>query len=157
VLVILDNRTTAMTGMQPTADSGVLADGSEGHKVAIRDLVEACGVKFIEEMDPYQVKEFEGLVKRARQYTREPDGGVAVIIARHPCVLYDPTPLQEHPVRVTVTEECDGCEYCLKTFECPALVLDQELGRVVVDRRICVNCGVCVEACPKGCIVEAAE
>jgi indolepyruvate ferredoxin oxidoreductase alpha subunit len=157
VLVILDNGTTAMTGMQPTADSGILADGSMGRRVAIKDLVEACGVSFVEEIDPYRVKDFEELVKRARDYTREPEGGVAVIIARHPCVLYDPSPLLEHPVRVTVTEDCDGCEYCQIAFECPALVLDQDLGRVVVDRRTCVNCGVCREACPKGCIVEAEE
>jgi indolepyruvate ferredoxin oxidoreductase, alpha subunit len=157
VLVILDNSTTAMTGMQPTADSGVLADGNMGQRVAIRDLVEACGVKFVEEIDPYNVKEFEALVKRAREHTREPDGGVGVIIAKRPCVLYDSSPLQENPVRVTVSEDCDGCEYCQIAFECPALVLDENLGRVVVDRRVCVNCGVCIEACPKGCIVEAGE
>jgi indolepyruvate ferredoxin oxidoreductase alpha subunit len=95
------------------------------------------------------------LVKRARNYTREPEGGVAVIIAKHPCVLYDPSPLQENPVRVKVTEDCDGCGYCQIAFECPALLMDQDLGRVVVDRRTCVSCGVCLEACPKGCIIEA--
>jgi indolepyruvate ferredoxin oxidoreductase alpha subunit len=157
VLVILDNGTTAMTGMQPTADSGVLADGGMGQRVAIRGLVEACGVKFVEEIDPYKVKEFEAVVKRARDHTREPDGGVAVIIARHPCVLFDPSPLRKNPVRVTVTDECDGCQYCRIAFECPALVMDETESRVLVDRRICVSCGVCTEACPKGCIVEAEE
>lgn len=157
VLVILDNSITAMTGMQPTADSGILADGRQGQRVAIKDLVRACGVRFVEEMDPYRVSDFETLVKRAREHTRQPDGAVAVIIAKRPCVLYDPTPLQENPVRVTVTEECDGCRYCLLAFECPALVLDEALNRVEIDRRICVNCGVCIEACPKGCIVEAEE
>jgi indolepyruvate ferredoxin oxidoreductase alpha subunit len=157
VLLVLDNSTTAMTGMQPTADSGVLADGSQGQRVAIRDLIAACGVTFIEEEDPYRVREFEELVKRAREHTRSPDGGVAVVIAKHPCVLYDPSHLQENSVKVVVTEECDACGYCQAAFECPALVLDQTLGRVVVDSRLCVNCGVCIEACPKGCIVEAKE
>ncbi len=157
VLIILDNGITAMTGMQPTADSGLLADGRQGQRVAIRDLVKACGVGFIEEMDPYRVRDFGVLVKRAREYTRQPDGGIAVIIAKRPCVLYDPTPLQENPVRVTVTEECDGCQYCMLAFECPALVLDERVGRVVIDRRICVDCGVCIEACPKECIVEASQ
>ena len=157
VLVILDNSITAMTGMQPTADSGILADGRQGQRVAIKDLVRACGVRFVEEMDPYRVSDFETLIKRAREHTRQPDGAVAVIIAKRPCVLHDPTPLQENPVRVTVTEECDGCKYCLLAFECPALVLDEALNRVVIDRRICVNCGVCMEACPKGYIVEAEE
>jgi len=156
ILVILDNSITAMTGMQPTADSGLLADGRQGQRVAIRDLVEACAVNFIEEIDPYRVGDFEALVKRAREHTRQPDGGIAVIIAKRPCVLFDPTPLEENPVRVGVTEECDGCEYCLLAFECPALILDEDLGRVVIDRRICVDCGVCIEACPKECIVEAS-
>jgi indolepyruvate ferredoxin oxidoreductase alpha subunit len=157
ILIILDNGIAAMTGMQPTADSGLLADGRQGQRVAIRDLVEACGVNFIEEMDPYRVGDFEALVKRARDFTREPDGGVAVIIAKRPCVLYDPTPLRESPVRVTVTEECDACQYCLLAFECPALLMNEDLGRVVIDRRICVDCGVCIEACHKECIVEASE
>ena len=157
ILVILDNSITAMTSMQPTADSGILADGRQGQRVAIQDLVRACGVGFIEEMDPYRVRDFEALVKRAREYTRQPDGGIAVIIAKRPCVLYDPTPLQESPVRVAVTEECDSCGYCQLAFECPALVLNEALDRVVIDRRICVDCGVCVEACPKGCIVEARQ
>ena len=152
ILVILDNGITAMTGMQPTADSGLLADGRMGNRVAIKDLVQACGVKFIEEIDPYRVKDFQALVKRARAYIRQEDGGIAVIIAKRPCPLYDPTPLQENPVRVTVTEECSDCEYCLTAFECPALVLDEDLGRVVIDRRVCVNCGVCIEVCYKGFI-----
>ena len=155
ILVVLDNSTTAMTGMQPTADSGLLADGRMGNRVSIKDLVQACGVKFIEEMDPYRIKDFEALVRRARDHIRQKDGGIAVIISRRPCPLYDPTPLRENPVRVTVTEECDACKYCLTAFECPALVLDEDLGRVVIDRRICADCGVCIEVCYKGFIVEA--
>jgi indolepyruvate ferredoxin oxidoreductase alpha subunit len=155
ILVILDNSITAMTGMQPTADSGLLADGRMGNRVAIKDLVQACGVKFVEEIDPYRIKDFQALVKRARDHIRGEDGGVAVIISKRPCPLYDPTPLRENPVRVTVTEECDGCKYCLTAFECPALVLDKDLGRVVIDRRICADCGVCIDVCYKGFIVEA--
>jgi indolepyruvate ferredoxin oxidoreductase alpha subunit len=155
ILVILDNSITAMTGMQPTADSGLLADGRMGNRVAIKDLVQACGVRFIEEIDPYRIKDFQALVKRARDYIRQEDGGVAVIISRRPCPLYDPTPLRENPVRVTVTEECDACKYCLTAFECPALVLDEDLGRVVIDRRVCADCGVCIDVCHKGFIVEA--
>jgi indolepyruvate ferredoxin oxidoreductase alpha subunit len=156
ILVILDNGTTAMTGMQPTADSGLLADGRMGNRVAIKDLVQACGVRFIEEIDPYHVKDFQALVKRARDYIRREDGGIAVIISRRPCPLYDPTPLQENPVRVTVTEECGECQYCVTAFECPALVLDEDLGRVVIDRRVCADCGVCIEVCYKGFIVNEA-
>ncbi len=152
VLVILDNAITAMTGMQPTPDSGILADGRQGGVVRIVDLVKACGVGFVEVIDPYRVVEMEALVKRAYEYTQQPSGGVAVIIARRPCVIYDPSPLQAERKRVDVAEECDGCLVCIKQFECPALVFNEETGRVEIDRRICVDCGVCVEACRRGYI-----
>ena len=39
-------------------------------------------------------------------------------------------------------------------FECPALFHDQELGRTAINREICVDCGLCVQICPKGAIKE---
>jgi indolepyruvate ferredoxin oxidoreductase alpha subunit len=55
---------------------------------------------------------------------------------------------------VEVTDDCDGCKYCLVAFECPALELNSGTGRVEVDRRTCVDCGQCIKACYKGYIVE---
>jgi indolepyruvate ferredoxin oxidoreductase alpha subunit len=56
---------------------------------------------------------------------------------------------------VIITEDCVECNYCLDRFECPALYKDEELGRTVVDQGMCSSCGVCLEICPKGAIVEA--
>lgn len=153
ILVILDNSTTAMTGFQPTAQDSVLADHQTGQQVSIEALVRACGVRFVEGIDPYQIDEMKGLLQRAQAYTRSPEGGVAVIIARRPCVLYDPTPVSENPVKVEILEECDGCKYCLAAFECPALVLNPAIKKVEIDRRVCVDCGQCVDSCYKGLIV----
>lgn len=153
ILVILDNGVTAMTGFQPTADSGRLADGSAGNRVPIEGLVRACGVRFVQEIDPYEVQAFTKLLKDAHAFTHRPDGGIAVIIARRACVLYDRRPVVEHPVKVTITDECDGCRYCVVAFECPALVLNTAANVVEIDRRICIDCGQCIEACYKGFIV----
>ncbi len=49
-------------------------------------------------------------------------------------------------------EGCVGCRYCLEAFGCPALVMVD--GRVEVDRKICVDCGLCIYACPQGAIRE---
>ncbi|OGP65365.1 MAG: hypothetical protein A3K22_01135, partial [Deltaproteobacteria bacterium RBG_16_42_7] len=38
VLVIMDNATTAMTGMQPTPQSGIAADGSQASSIKIEDI-----------------------------------------------------------------------------------------------------------------------
>jgi indolepyruvate ferredoxin oxidoreductase alpha subunit len=76
-----------------------------------------------------------------------------VIIADRPCVLYDRSPILEHPVPVMVTAECDGCRFCVEAFECPALVLVPEENIVTIDEKICVDCGQCIDACYKGFIV----
>ncbi|MBI4673108.1 MAG: indolepyruvate oxidoreductase [Chloroflexi bacterium] len=155
VLVILDNATTAMTGFQPTADQTRLADDAEGTRVGIPDLVRACGVKFLQQADPYAQDEFEKILKQAEAFTHAPDGGIAVVIAERPCVLNDRTPIDEHPVRVEVTDECDGCKYCLVAFECPALVMNVKTNKVEINRQTCVDCGQCIDACYKGFIVES--
>jgi indolepyruvate ferredoxin oxidoreductase alpha subunit len=60
---------------------------------------------------------------------------------------------EDNPVKVEITDDCDGCNYCLDYFECPALYLDEERNVVEIDRNICVDCGVCIDACPKGAII----
>lgn len=154
VLIILDNHTTAMTGFQPTAASETLA-GSEdtARKVALADLVHACGVTFVKVADPYGYRAFRSVLHEAHAHCQAPEGGVAVIIADHPCVLDDPLPLRQNPTPVVITEECDGCRYCVEAFGCPALVLRPDKSRVDIDHKICVNCGQCIDACRKGFIV----
>ncbi len=155
VLVILDNRTTAMTGSQPTAASGIGACGEPLEALDIANLVRGCGVKFCKEGNPYQVKEFTALVKEAVKYSRE--HGPAVIISRYPCVI-DLARKGEKTeyIPVEITEDCDGCGYCIKHFECPALLYheEEEEKYVSLDPLLCTDCGVCLNVCPKGAIVE---
>ncbi len=154
VLVILDNHTTAMTGFQPTAASDLLADGeAASRRTSITDLVKACGVTSVAVSDPYEHETLRTDLRAAFDHTQSPDGGIAVVISRRPCLLYDPSPLYEVPVPVEVTEECDGCRFCLEAFECPALYLTTDGSRVEIDAKICVDCGQCIDACHKGFIV----
>ncbi|MBI3243202.1 MAG: indolepyruvate oxidoreductase [Chloroflexi bacterium] len=153
VLLVLDNHTTAMTGAQPTPANDYAADGDIAAKIPIIDIVKACGVKFARIADPYEHEPFEALLKEAHAFSQSPEGGIAVIIADRPCVLYDRSPVTENPLPVVITEQCDGCRYCVEAFECPALVLRPDKSRVDVDYRICVDCGQCIDACYKGFIV----
>lgn len=158
ILVILDNTVTAMTGFQPTPDSERLADGSgRGTRVRISEIVKAVGVEFLRQVDPYEIDHFKKLLKEAEAHTKAPDGGVAVILAERACVLYDPSPVRQAPVKVTVDEACDGCKYCLVAFECPALVMNVATGKVEIDRRTCIDCGECIDSCYKGVIVPVFE
>jgi indolepyruvate ferredoxin oxidoreductase alpha subunit len=155
ILVILDNAITAMTGMQPTPGLGIRADGRMGKAIPLEKVVAGCGVDFIEVIDPYDIKATTKLIKKANEYVNDPDGGIAVIIARHPCVIAYRDKAIPQPIKVTVTEGCEECNLCLDRFECPALYKDEELGRVAVNQALCTGCGVCLQICPKGAIVEA--
>lgn len=155
ILVILDNQTTAMTGMQPTPALGIRADGSEGKAIPLERIVAGCGCDFIEVVDPYDIAKMSDAIKKASDHVNNPNGGIAVIIARHPCVIAYPEEGIPEKKRVEVTDDCVECNYCLERFECPALYHDPELGRVNINRDLCVDCGVCIQVCPKGAIVEA--
>jgi len=157
ILVILDNATTAMTGHQPTPQVGFTATGEAGHPVFIPDLVRASGAGFLQEADPYDLPAFMDLLKEADAYCRSPAGGVAVIIAKHPCILNRDARQAQAAYIMDVSQDCTGCRLCLDDFECPALSLDEADGRVIIDRDRCVGCGVCVHVCPEGAITAAEE
>ena len=154
VLVILDNRTTAMTGSQPTPGVGKGARGEMLEPVDIEKLVAGCGVKFCRSGDPYHFKEFISIVKEAIAYSREE--GPAVVISSHPCLLDRTHKKTSKGLRVhlDVTDSCDGCNYCIDHFECPALVFSETKERVNINSFLCTGCGVCLYVCPKNAIQE---
>ncbi len=153
VLMILDNRTTAMTGGQPTPAASFGATGNPLSPVAIEPLVNGCGVEFCRTVDPYQVNETIEALKQALEFCRT--RGPAVVVARRSCLLErGPEAKAERiGIPVIVSDACDGCGYCIKHFECPALVMSG--NRVSIDPAVCTQCGVCLNVCPKNCICPA--
>ena len=156
VLVILDNRTTAMTGSQPTPATGRGAMGEALVEVDMETLVKGCGADFLEVGDPYDTKGFVSTVKAAVTFSRSK--GPAVVIARHPCIIdLARQGKAADPIEVMVTEECDGCGFCHQHFECPALVEVDDGQHTAVDALVCNGCGVCLDICPKGAIVNKSQ
>ncbi len=151
VLVILDNSTTAMTGHQPTPALERYADGRGAKTVSIEDAVRACGVEFIRIGDPYNYRDFIGLLGEASDYAAE-GRGPAVVISRHPCLMDRHAEKSEKKRRFRVNDECVACGICQNDFGCPALV-EGEDGQMTILDHACVGCGVCVHVCP----VEAIE
>ncbi len=143
ILVILDNSTTAMTGNQPTAATGVRADATSSSGVQFDKLLKGCGVTYIKNIDSYDVQQIVSALKEADLYTRSKDGGIAVIISQHACLV---GAKPQKTITVKVSENCTGCRYCITNFECPALV--QENGKVFINPTLCSGCGVCVHVCP---------
>ena len=85
LLVILDNRTTAMTGHQPHPGLDFSALGP-APAVSIERLVEGCGVKRIHTIDPMELQEAVGVFKQALEESEEE---ITVVISRAPCALLD--------------------------------------------------------------------
>jgi indolepyruvate ferredoxin oxidoreductase alpha subunit len=148
ILVILDNATTAMTGHQPTPQLGIRADASEGQKIYIPDLVQACGVRYLRKVDPYNVFAFTAALKEADSFIRSPEGNIAVLIAAHPCIVNRSARQTQAVFAMSITDDCINCKACMDTFECPAILHDEKKNQAQIDQNRCIGCGVCVNVCP---------
>lgn len=147
VMVILDNRTTAMTGHQPNPGTGRHFGGVDTDAVDIEQLVKGIGIKFVRTVDPYNVTECTKVMKEAIDFQ-----GVAVVISKQPCPLL----LKKNKTLAKATasvkaDECVKCYTCLRMIACPALVKRPD-GSVETDPVQCIGCGMCASVCPKKCI-----
>jgi indolepyruvate ferredoxin oxidoreductase alpha subunit len=79
LIIIMDNRTTAMTGHQPHPGVG------DGKAINIEDIVKACGIKNVKVIDQVEhQKEFKEALKEFLEKDE-----VSVIVARHICALLE--------------------------------------------------------------------
>lgn len=148
VLTILDNRTTAMTGNQPTPAHGTPA----GRPVNIEELVRGCGVQFCRSGDPLDLPAFTSLMGEAVAFARS--SGVAVVIAQSPCLVDRSRKPLQRPQVVVDGAACTGCRLCTNQFECPALIVDPDTKKVTVDVMLCSGCAVCLDVCPTRAIAR---
>ena len=81
-VMILDNRTTGMTGHQDHAATGKTLKGEETNAVDLAELCHAVGVKNIIEISSFDVKGLEKVIKESVN-----GDTLTVIIAKAPCVL----------------------------------------------------------------------
>jgi indolepyruvate ferredoxin oxidoreductase, alpha subunit len=157
-VVIMDNRTTAMTGAQPHPGTGMTLRGDATISVDIEKVVEAFGFKRIKVVNPYNVHETEKTIKEELE-APEP----SVVITRAPCALLKTGRiLPDKPLQIDA-DVCKGCKTCINTG-CPALEFvkiekpaegDKRKGFSRINQTLCVGCRTCQEVCKFDCVKEA--
>ena len=140
-VIILDNSITGMTGHQDNPTTGYTIRGEETKQVNLVALCKAVGIDHVVVCDPFNVKEFEKVVKEETN-REEP----SVIIAQRPCALLKSVKYTGH---CKVTDKCKNCKMCMK-LGCPAISIKDD--KITIDATQCNGCGLCVNVCPFGAI-----
>jgi indolepyruvate ferredoxin oxidoreductase alpha subunit len=147
LIIILDNRTTAMTGGQNHPATGKTIRDEPTAKLDIAALCRSIGVDSVDVIDPLDYPALTELVRK-----RMEEDTLAVIISDRACRLHDHEQL---PAPAYHRDLCKTCGQCLK-IDCPA-ILELDEGYVEIDESVCTGCDLCVEVCPHGALTSRAK
>ena len=139
-VIILDNRTTGMTGHQNHPATGKTIKNEPTYELDLAEVCRAVGVPNVRTVDPGDLGEMERAVKEELAKDE-----VSVIIAKKPCVLL--TKKLYNGFRVNGL--CKKCKACLK-LGCPAIVNGKD--GITIDVSLCTECGLCKGVCKFGAI-----
>jgi indolepyruvate ferredoxin oxidoreductase alpha subunit len=137
-IIVLDNRTTAMTGHQDHPGTGRTLQGEATKEISIEAIGRACGIERIRTVDPYNLADTSLAIAEEIE-ADEP----SLIISRSPCPLREKRRLGE-PRRISA-ELCQACQRCLK-LACPAIECLDEIPSI--NRFLCSGCSLCEQVCP---------
>jgi indolepyruvate ferredoxin oxidoreductase alpha subunit len=152
ITIILDNRTTGMTGHQENPGTGSTLQGLETVEVDLEALVRSIGIMHVKTIDGYDTKKIERTLKTWIKMD-EP----AVLIAKHECVLLPAERRKWVPLEI-LREDCNGCGLCFR-IGCPAIFeadeFDPKTSRPLaeIDPLQCTGCEICAQICPRNAIL----
>ncbi len=144
LVIVLDNRTTAMTGRQGHPGTGLHPDKASGPAVDIEQLCRGIGVPVS------TVDAFDEAAVRAAITAAIAAGELRVLVALAPCVLL--TGKGPRDAVVVDDDRCNLCGLCLE-LGCPAVAAGDESVEITSD---CTGCGVCLAVCARGAISAPA-
>lgn len=150
-VIVMDNRTTAMTGGQITPTTSKYFTEYENHGVNISDVLTSFGVKDITTVDQFKYKDTKEAISSAMKRA-----GLSVIITTRPCALNFKIKKPHFYVDENI---CISCRSCIQT-NCPPISMKQYEGKTkknsYIDPDMCVGCSVCSQICPVGAIKRSS-
>ncbi|MBQ7666566.1 MAG: indolepyruvate ferredoxin oxidoreductase subunit alpha [Kiritimatiellae bacterium] len=145
--VVVDNRSTAMTGHQDHPGTGFTLMGEPTKSASIEALARACGVERIRVVNPYDQA---ATIAALKEEIAAPEP--SLVVSRAPCPLHVRRRLG--PARRVDAAKCVGCKACLKCG-CPAIELSQtgsEKPKPRINPSSCIGCSLCDQLCRFGAI-----
>lgn len=138
LVLILDNRITAMTGHQTNPGIGRTLMDDATTAIMPENIAAAVGVKNIRVINPYDIKKLEKAVKEELARNE-----LSVIVCRQDCVLLNKN--KKTAGYLIDQQTCKKCGLCIK-FGCPAIEFKAE--KYSINNTMCNSCGVCSTICP---------
>jgi indolepyruvate ferredoxin oxidoreductase alpha subunit len=145
--IILDNRTTGMTGHQQNPGTGLTLQMNEVPPLELEPLVRALGIERVKTVPALDVKTIDETITAFLKAE-----GPSVLIAREECALLPSARRRWLPLRVEA-DKCNGCTMCFR-IGCPAIIKSEELDektqrpKAFIDPLLCTGCEVCAQVCP---------
>lgn len=162
LLIILDNRITAMTGQQNNPASGCNIKGEAANAIDLEALCRAVGVRHVDIINPHDINGCRKVLDMALERDE-----ASVVISRAPCVLLPEMKKAKHIPYSTQLADCTGCMACVR-LGCPAIswnpftpeeavargYKDKQKGIALINEVQCNGCGQCQALCKFDAIVR---
>jgi indolepyruvate ferredoxin oxidoreductase alpha subunit len=159
--ILLDNRTTGMTGSQEHPGTGYTLRGEKTHKVDFVELGKALGVESIRTVNPWNIEETEKVIKEEVE-----KDAPSLVITTGPCILMR-REFRHYNKPLTIdSTKCIGCKACV-SLGCPAISYQKVEGEMgvtkdgkkrkgisMIEPSLCPGCHLCYQVCKFGAITS---
>jgi indolepyruvate ferredoxin oxidoreductase alpha subunit len=163
-IILLDNRTTGMTGSQEHPGTGYTIRGEKTHKIDFVELGKALGIESIREINPWNLDEAEKTIREEIEKDCP-----SLIITKGPCILLRREFKKYNKPLVIDSTKCIGCKSCVN-LGCPAISFHKVEGEMAVtqdgkkrkgistiESALCPGCHLCYQVCKFGAIQSQEE
>jgi indolepyruvate ferredoxin oxidoreductase alpha subunit len=163
-IILLDNRTTGMTGQQEHPATGYTINGEAAHRIDFVELGRALGIENPRKVNPWHLEETERVIKEELD-----KDDPSLVISEGPCILLRRAfKKYNKPLQVDSTK-CIGCKSCIN-LGCPAISFHPVEGDMAmtadgkkrkgisrIEASLCPGCHLCFQVCKFGAIQSMEE